>query len=84
MSKDTRDLVTWVLAAKVLVLMLGLFFVEIPEGNKEILYLLAGAIIGAFGTSVTYWLGSSDGSAQKTALMSKDRLTGLSKDSSEA
>lgn len=75
MSKDTRDHVTAVLAFMVFVLLLGLLFVDIPEGNKEILYLLAGAIIGAFGTAVSYWLGSSDGSAQKTALMSKaDKL----------
>lgn len=71
MTKDTRDHVTAVLAFMVFVLLLGLLFVEIPDGNKEILYLLAGAIIGAFGTAVSYWLGSSDGSAQKTALMSK-------------
>ena len=71
MTKDTRDHVTAVLAFMVFVLLLGLLFVEVPEGNKEILYLLAGAIIGAFGTAVSYWLGSSDGSAQKTALMSK-------------
>lgn len=71
MIKDTRDHVTAVLAFMVFVLLLGLLFVEIPDGNKEILYLLAGAIIGAFGTAVSYWLGSSDGSAQKTALMSK-------------
>lgn len=75
MSKDTRDHVTAVLAFMVFVLLLGLLFVDIPEGNKEILYLLAGAIIGAFGTAVSYWLGSSDGSAQKTTLMSKaDKL----------
>lgn len=71
MSKDTRDHVTAVLAFMVFVLLIGLLFVEVPDGNKEILYLLAGAIIGAFGTAVSYWLGSSDGSAQKTALMSK-------------
>lgn len=71
MTKDTRDHVTAVLAFMVFVLLLGLLFVEIPDGNKEILYLLAGAIIGAFGTAVSYWLGSSDGSAQKTTMMSK-------------
>ena len=71
MTKDTRDHVTAVLAFMVFVLLLGLLFVEIPDGNKEILYLLAGAIIGAFGTAVSYWLGSSDGSAQKTAMLSK-------------
>jgi drug/metabolite transporter (DMT)-like permease len=74
MTKDTRDHVTAVLAFMVFVLLLGLLFVEIPDGNKEILYLLAGAIIGAFGTAVSYWLGSSDGSAQKTAMMSKDKV----------
>ena len=71
MTKDTRDHVTAVLAFMVFVLLLGLLFVEVPDGNKEILYLLAGAIIGAFGTAVSYWLGSSDGSAQKTAMLSK-------------
>lgn len=71
MTKDTRDHVTAVLAFMVFVLLIGLLFVEVPEGNKEILYLLAGAIIGAFGTAVSYWLGSSDGSAQKTAMLSK-------------
>lgn len=75
MSKDTRDYVTAVLAFMVFVLLLGLLFVDIPDGNKEILYLLAGAIIGAFGTAVSYWLGSSDGSAQKTTLMSKQNNT---------
>lgn len=71
MSKGTREYVTATLALMVFVLLLGLLFVAIPEGNKEILYLLAGAIIGAFGTAVSYWLGSSEGSAKKTALMSK-------------
>lgn len=71
MTKDTRTYVTAALAFKVFVLLLGLLFIEIPGGNKEILYLLAGAIIGAFGTAVSYWLGSSEGSAQKTTLMSK-------------
>lgn len=74
MTKDTRYHVTAILAAMVFILLLGLLFVEVPEGNKEILYLLAGAIIGAFGTAVSYWLGSSEGSAQKTALMSKDKV----------
>ena len=73
MAKDTRYHVTAILAVMVFILLLGLLFVEVPEGNKEILYLLAGAVIGAFGTAVSYWLGSSEGSAQKTALMSKDK-----------
>ena len=73
MTIDTRYHVTAILAVMVFILLLGLLFVEVPEGNKEILYLLAGAVIGAFGTAVSYWLGSSEGSAQKTALMSKDK-----------
>lgn len=71
MKNDNRTYVTAVLALMVFTLLLGLLFTEVPDGNKEILYLLAGAIIGAFGTAVSYWLGSSEGSAKKTALMSK-------------
>ena len=73
MTIDARYHITAILAVMVFILLLGLLFVEVPEGNKEILYLLAGAVIGAFGTAVSYWLGSSEGSAQKTALMSKDK-----------
>lgn len=69
MTKDTRKHITAILAFMVFTLMLGLLFVEIPAGNKDTLYLLSGALIGAFGTAVSYWLGSSDGSSQKTSLL---------------
>ncbi|MFP5486263.1 MAG: hypothetical protein ACLGHV_11440 [Gammaproteobacteria bacterium] len=43
----------------------GLLLVEVPPGNKEVLYLIVGQLIAAFVTAVAYWLGSSRGSAVK-------------------
>jgi len=42
-----------------------LIYKPIPEGNAELLYLVVGALVGSFGTIVTYNFGSSAGSAEK-------------------
>jgi hypothetical protein len=56
---------TLTLAAMVALLVAGLFMYETPPANKEVVYLIAGQLIGAFATAVAYWLGSSRGSAIK-------------------
>lgn len=56
---------TLTLAAMVALLVAGLFALPTPPENKEVVYLIAGQLIGAFGTAVAYWLGSSRGSAMK-------------------
>lgn len=56
---------TIALAAMVAGLVAALFAVETPPANKEVVYLIAGQLIGAFATAVAYWLGSSRGSAEK-------------------
>lgn len=56
---------TLTLAAMVSLLVAGLFALPTPPENKEVVYLIAGQLIGAFGTAVAYWLGSSRGSAMK-------------------
>lgn len=38
-----------------------LFLVEIPQGNKEVLITLMGALGGSFVTIMTYYFGDSDG-----------------------
>lgn len=53
------------LAAMVTALVAVLVFVPMPSDNKEVIYLVAGQVIGAFSTAIAYWLGSSRGSAQK-------------------
>lgn len=54
------------LAGMVTLLVSVLVFVPMPTDNKEVIYLVAGQVIGAFSTAIAYWLGSSRGSAQKT------------------
>jgi hypothetical protein len=65
-------LLTLTLVAMVSGTVAGLLFVAVPDGNKEVLYLIVGQLIGAFVTAVAYWLGSSRGSAVK-----QDELTSL-------
>lgn len=44
----------------------GLFFIKIPIGNKEILYLIVGTILGYMGATWAFHRGSSQGSKDKT------------------
>lgn len=47
----------------------ALFMVEPPQGAREPLLLLIGSLAAAFGSVVTYWFGSSSGSARKDELL---------------
>jgi len=49
-----------------------LIFVEIPQGNKDILNIILGALIAAFGGVVNYFYGSSSGSAAKTEMLNNN------------
>lgn len=46
-----------------------LIFNETPPGNSDLLKILLGALIAKFGDVVSYFYGSSAGSAKKTELM---------------
>ena len=49
-----------------------LIFKAVPEANRDILYIMIGALIGSFtGGVVGYFFGSSAGSANKTDIMAK-------------
>lgn len=56
---------TIVLALMVAAMGVGLFVLDTPAENREVVYLLAGQLLGAFATAIAYWLGSSRGSAEK-------------------
>ncbi len=66
---------TWMLTAALAVmvtaLVASLMLLETPPANREVVYLIAGQLIGAFATAVAYWLGSSRGSVEK-----QDQLAG--------
>ena len=52
-------------------LLIFLVYKPIPENNSELLYLVTGALVGSFGTIVTYNFGSSAGSAEKARTIGK-------------
>jgi membrane protein DedA with SNARE-associated domain len=49
----------------------ALFLVEPPTGAREPLLILVGALAAAFGSVVSFWFGSSTGSAQKNDLLAQ-------------
>lgn len=48
-----------------------LLFVEVPEGNTELVYTLAGIVGSAFLAMIMYFFGSSQGSADKNDIITK-------------
>lgn len=70
---DTRHLFRQIIGAFAvlggIVIIALLFFVEVPNGNKDALLPLAGIVIGWGGAVVAYEFGSSSGSARKTEIM---------------
>lgn len=63
----------WALTIVLAVITAGLTYQlmtqAIPAGASEILYMIAGQILGSFIACVNYWVGSSRGSAEKAAMM---------------
>ena len=48
-------------------LMIMLFFIEIPDGNNEIVYMSFGIFVGVVTTVAAFYFGSADGSKKKEA-----------------
>ncbi len=72
---NAKELYMYALGALVVA---GFFFIlfiifraALPEGNKEIAYLVIGALVAKFGDVVNYFFGSSKGSADKNEMMRK-------------
>ena len=49
----------------------ALFFVKVPDSNKDILYMSLGIVIGYASNVVTFYFGSSKSSADKNQLLLK-------------
>lgn len=50
-------------------LLYSLLFITIPEQNKDILIQSFGTVIGFWGASISYWVGTTRSSAEKTKLL---------------
>lgn len=48
-----------------------LFWVQIPDGSREVLYMLLGVVIKSWDNSMQYWYGTTRSSAEKTKLLKK-------------
>lgn len=60
-------LVSAAFAAAVLMVL----FVSVPEGSQAVAYLLLGTLAAAFAQVLNFWLGSSVGSKEKDAILSR-------------
>jgi drug/metabolite transporter (DMT)-like permease len=73
-----KDLAMYILGALLTIcfflVLAFLIFKPMPQENKDVLYLAIGALIGFMGTVVTYFYGSSAGSAEKTDIMAKQKV----------
>ena len=65
----TPDIITAVLMTGFFVVLFGMMFGKITESPT--LSLMIGALIGAVGTAVHFWLGSTGESARKTGFMAQ-------------
>lgn len=48
-----------------------LFYVTVPTGSKEVLFMLLGVVIKEWGNAMQYWFGTTRSSSDKTAMMAK-------------
>lgn len=63
------SIITAALTALVGALLYTLFFVELPESNREVAYMLFGQASALWGASVTYWVGTTRSSADKSKML---------------
>jgi hypothetical protein len=77
MNRNVKDIIQYVLGAIVVICFFILVYFlmthEIPTGSRELLNLIIGALIGSFTTVVTYFYGSSKGSAEKDVLLNSKK-----------
>lgn len=73
--KNIKDIFMYVLGAVIIIcffiVLWLLVFNPMPVDNKDVLYLIIGALIGFAGSVVNYFYGSSSGSATKTEMLKK-------------
>lgn len=75
--KDQKGLLMYSLAGAFVIgffILLGILtFKEIPKENSGLLNMVIGALLGIVSTIVSYFFGSSKGSADKTSMISTNK-----------
>jgi hypothetical protein len=57
-DSDMPSFLTIILALMVTGMFAALFFATPPAGYAQVLIMIAGAVMGAFGTAVAFWMGA--------------------------
>jgi hypothetical protein len=70
-SSNMPAIVTCALTAICGGLLYSLLFVEIPESNRDLLIQSFGTVLGFWGASLAYWVGTTRSSAEKTRMMAQ-------------
>jgi multidrug transporter EmrE-like cation transporter len=70
-----KDIFQYCLAVVIVLVFFGviwlLFSHSIPEENKDVTYLVTGAMVSVFTSVVNYFFSSTKGSAEKTEIIAK-------------
>lgn len=76
-SEHTRAWLALVVIALIALLVAGLFFIQIPSENKDLVNIALGFIAGYAASVIAYYFGDSDASRHKTELLNnQDVATG--------
>lgn len=73
--KDSRmpAVITVLMTMIVGVLLVALFRTEIPDGNQDVAFMLFGQAVTLWGASVTYWVGTTRSSSDKSRLLAQPK-----------
>lgn len=71
LAKNTPFIIDFIIVISTVLLGFALFAFEIPMANKELAYMMFGAMLAHCGTIINYHRGSSNGSAAKSDIINK-------------
>jgi CDP-diglyceride synthetase len=71
----TKDIFQYALAALIVLVFFTIIYIvfmkELPTGNKDIGYMVIGALVVKFGDVVAYFFNSTKGSQEKTDIIAR-------------
>ena len=59
-SDQTKTYIAYITLALSVLVIVGLFFFNVPEKNKDLLNIVIGSLIGWTGAVVSFYFGNSD------------------------
>ena len=71
LAKNTPFILDFLAVFAVLLLGIGLLFIEIPKDNLQIVNIMFGSLLGIMGAVYNYYRGSSKGSTDKQDFINK-------------